>query len=247
MAPSGASFVSAVENNLFFGNGGGNDTKCRCVDANNGTVPCVNGCNGRGDDKSVTSDPRLAGQDVVIVNDGDAMGTSHVGTWTAASASDIHRYQGDAVVNAGGASDYFEFQAQSLPTSTATLIAIWWPRNFGENRASKVPVTVYDGTSTTPLASYVVDQASWDSSEWYYLGMHVFASGKSRVRIGSVPGKQVVADAVLWSKLGQGYKLEAGSPAINAGSAAVASVVTEDFFGNPVPGAGPPDIGIHER
>jgi hypothetical protein len=67
------------------------------------------------------------------------------------------------------------------------------------------------------------------------------------VRIGSVPGKQVVADAVLWSKLGQGYKLEAGSPAINAGSAAVASVVTEDFFGNPVPGAGPPDIGIHER
>jgi hypothetical protein len=77
--------------------------------------------------------------------------------------------------------------------------------------------------------------------------MHVFASGTSRLRVESVPGAQVVADAVLWSKLGQGYKLASGSPAINAGSSAVTSVVKIDFFGNPVPNAGAPDIGIHER
>jgi hypothetical protein len=195
----------------------------------------------------VTSDPKFQGKDVVVVNDSDATATSSKGSWVATTSSDLRRYSDDARVNSGTAGDYFEFTAQDLPKTTVTLVAIWWPRNFAEKRASKVPVTVYDGSDPTAIASYTIDQASWDSSEWYYLGMHVFSSGTSRLRVEAVPGARVVADAVLWSKLGQGYKLASGSPAINAGSSAVTSLVATDFFGNPVPNAGPPDIGIHER
>lgn len=42
-----------------------------------------------------------------------------------------------------------------------------------------------------------------------------------------------------------GYRLSAGSPCIDAGR--VIPGVTRDFWGNPVPSSGAPDIGVHER
>ncbi len=247
MAPEYGAFGSVVENNLFFNNSGGTGTSCRCNDTDNSPLPCVDGCDDREAVASISDDPLLDGPDIIIVNNDDSAQTSHQGEWAAGNSEDVGSYRDDVLVHAGGAGDYFEFQAQGLPATTPTLVAIWWPRNFGQPRSEAVQVSVYNGAGATPMATYTIDQSNWDSSEWYYLGMHVFSSGTSRVRVHSVDGAQVVADAVLWSKLGAGYKLLPGSPAINAGSAAVIGVVNTDFFGNPVPSGPSPDIGIHER
>ncbi len=245
LGPTFTALNATVENNILYGNSAGPGATCRCIDTDNGTVTCQGACGGRDPTNTINESPAFVSPDIVIVNDDDSAATDRRGTWEPAPSSDRWRYRDDAVVHGGGEGDYFEFSASGLPTDTPTFVAIWWPR--GEGRASAVPITVYDGDGTTPVATYEVDQASWDSSEWYYLGMHTFASGRSRVRVNSVAGAQVVADAVLFSKLGRGYELQPGSPAIDRGSAATASVVTTDFFGNPIPSGSAPDIGVHER
>ncbi|NOY90331.1 MAG: hypothetical protein GXP55_03905 [Deltaproteobacteria bacterium] len=257
MAPGFDTLSVNVDNNLSYANPGGNNALCRRLGS--GGSSCSAGARaGIRETNTVSADPFFTGvvdayqgsPDVVTVNNTDAAATRQQGRWTAGSSAELRAFPRgarDAAVHAVGPGDWFEFQASDLSPDRPTVVALWWPRNFAAGRSSAVPVTIYDGDDTTPIASFTVDQATWDSSEWYYLGRFVFTSGRARLRIHSVDDGSVVADAALWVKMGYGYRLAAGSPAINAGSSAVESVVTEDFFGNAVPRGSAPDIGIHER
>ncbi len=254
LSPNFDTLAADVNNNLTFGNAGGDRVQCRALGSGECSPTSRAGIDETG---TVAVSPRFAGApdivtgspDLVTVNDDDGASTRRQGTWTPASGDDIRAYpvDGDARVHAAGAGDWFEFQAAGLSTERATEVALWWPRNAAADRSSAVPVTVYDGDDSTPLASFTVDQAGWDSSEWYYLDSLVFRSGRARLRVHSVEEGSVVADAVLWAKLGYGYQLAEGSAAVDAGSSAVSPVVTSDFFGTAIPRGAGPDIGIHER
>ncbi|NOY90332.1 MAG: hypothetical protein GXP55_03910 [Deltaproteobacteria bacterium] len=235
---------STAENNLMFGISPSRRTACRCFD-----TACTTACSGLSASGTIFADPEfLSPSDITIVDSMDATNTARSGIWSPAGSGELRQYQDNSLVNVGtSSSDWFEFRASDLPTDGPSLVAIWWPRNPTTSRSDAVSIEVFDGASATPLASYTIDQASWSSEQWYFLGFQTFRSGSSRVRVRSVAGAEVVADAVLWSRLGRGYRLAAGSPAIDAGSSAVESVVTEDFFGNSVPRGSAPDIGIHER
>ena len=185
----------------------------------------------------------ISGQDIIIVNQDDLNNVS-TGVWNATGTQDIRDYGEDSVVHQGGTGDYFEFRVSELSTDGESFVGIWWPRNPSANRSTAVPVTIYDGDEA--IASPTINQRDWDSSGWYYLGKYTFSSGSSRVRVHSVDNAEVVADAILISKLGQSYKLMSTSDAVDGGNSATTEVVQQDFFGNPVPQGSAPDIGVHE-
>lgn len=258
-----------IENNQQYLVGSPN-LKCSCYDGANNIV-CPSGNNvcanivipGQFKASPYTDNPQfIATSDVTIVNN-DSSGTSSTGTWNVGRTSDIREYSDDSRYHAAGSGDYYQFRTTGVNKTAPTLVAIWWPRTNSKtiNRSGRVPVEVFDGdASTTPLETYYIDQKSWDSSSWYYLGRLTFTTGISRVRVRSVNDGEVTADAVLWSRLGQGFKLSATSPDINRGVSTAATIthensptttatiVTKDYFGIPVPRvAGTlPDVGIHE-
>jgi len=219
-----------LDNNIMFDNENGNGILCKVL----GVGRCLATDRGAVESGSIKAAPRFAGvidtitgsPDVVFVDDASAFGTARQGTWRSASSSDIRAYpnDGDASVHVAGGGDWFEFQASDLSTDRPTAVALRWPRNFSARRSSAVPVSVYDGDNPVAIASFTIDQAGWDSSGWYYLDRLVFPSGRARLRIHSVDDGSVVADAVLWAKLGYGYRTDALSPAIDAGSAEVESI-----------------------
>lgn len=237
---------ASVSNNLMFANSR-NTVQCKAVNGNSSSCSAV-ARSGINEIDSVPESPEFSSRsDIVIVDNSDAGDTRQQGTWPVVASDELRLYGTDSAEHVAGAGDWFEFQATDLSPEKPTVVALWWPRNFSAGRASAVPVSVYDGDSTAPLAAYSVNQASWDSSEWYYLGQHVFKSGRARLRVHSVDDGTVVADAALWVKLGYGYRPTALSPAIDAGSADVESVVKTDFTGRPVPQGSAPDIGIYEQ
>ena len=131
-----------------------------------------------------------------IIDNNDASGVEMVGTWQSSTA--VNEYYGSDYLHDQrvlNGSKSFSFLPGEMPDFVAGeyLIDLWWTDH--NNRASNVPVSIFDGLGTT--YTLTVDQQI-NGGQWNFLG-HFFLGEESRVTLGTEANGYVIADAARFT------------------------------------------------
>ena len=131
-----------------------------------------------------------------IIDNNDEVWVEKVGDWQPSTA--VNEYHGSNYVhdqNVRDGSKSFSFLPSAVPDFVAGeyLIDLWWTDHT--NRASNVPVSIFDGLGTT--YSLTVDQTT-DGGQWNFLGRFKLWDG-SRVTLGTEANGFVIADAAQFT------------------------------------------------
>ena len=156
--------------------------------------------NGAGSPKTIPVTLTVgAATNEVIVDNADATGVQHVGTWSQYTNSSAFRgsYLSDGNSGKGSKSVIF---TPTLAVGGQYDVYLWW--NSGSSRATNVPVDIRSSARTrTALVNQRVN-----GSRWNLLGRFTFASGTNgwvKIRTDRTSGN-VLADAVRFLSINSG-------------------------------------------
>ena len=130
-----------------------------------------------------------------IIDNNDEVWVEKVGSWMASTS--VNEYYGSNYVhdqNVGDGSKSFSFLPSEVSDFVAGeyLIDLWWTDH--NNRASNVPVSIFDGLGTT--YTLTVNQKT-AGGQWNFLGRFKLWDG-SRVTLGTADS-YVIADAAQFT------------------------------------------------
>ncbi len=132
-----------------------------------------------------------------IIDNKDEAWVEKVGLWPS-STYEKNEYYGDDYLhdqNVGDESKSFSFLPSEVPDFVAGeyLIDLWWTDH--NNRASNVPVSIFDGLGTT--YTLTVNQKT-NGGQWNFLGRFMLWDD-SRVTLGTNVNGYVIADAAQFT------------------------------------------------
>ena len=131
-----------------------------------------------------------------IIDNNDEVWVERVGVWQSSTA--VNEYYGSDYLhdqNVGDGSKSFSFLPGEVSDFVAGeyLIDLWWTDHT--NRASDVPVSIFDGLGTT--YTLTVNQEI-NGGQWNFLGRFMLWDG-SRVTLGTEANGFVIADAAQFT------------------------------------------------
>ncbi|MCW1924080.1 FAD-dependent oxidoreductase [Luteolibacter arcticus] len=178
----------------------------------------------RADGQVLSLQPEAYG---IIVDSEDATGAVITGNWTASSS--VPGFNGTSYLHDGG-----EGRGQKsvrftpvIPTAGSYRVSLRW--NANSNRATNVPIAITHGGGVT---NTTVNQQA-NGSTWFDLGVFSFTPGGGGNLLLSNTGVNghVIADAAMWTRIGQLPTVRIYSPvpgAIRGGSVPATLVFTRE-------------------